>query len=203
MERFKELGGNIIQEQWFPPGAMDFSTYLVNLKDADALAAWTAGPGGPRFLKQYGEFGINKKMPLIAPFITGILNEDSLPAIGDISLGIPGCAAYASTVDNPLNKKVIADYRKKYNERPADSAIMGGYINTQVAMEALKATNGDTDSDKLKEAMLKLNIDTPAGPLRFNPQKLGIHHIYIVKVAKEGGEYLWEVVHTYKDVMPR
>jgi len=202
-ERFKELGGAVVHEQFFPVDAMDFASYLTNAKPADALAAWTGGPGGASLAKQYVEYGINKKMPLIAPYISGILNEDVIPSIGDIVLGVPGPSSYASTLDNALNKKVVADYRKKYNQKPADSGIMGGYVNVQVAMEALKATNGDTDPEKMKAAILKLNIQTPAGPIRFNADRLGIHNVYICKIAKIGGEYVWQVAQTYKDVQPR
>jgi len=202
-DRFKELGGTIVQEQFFPVTAMDFASYLTNVKQADVLSAWTGGPGGASLAKQYVEFGINKKMPLIAPFISGILNEDVLPSIGDIVLGVSGPSAYASTLDNPLNKKVVADYKKKYNQRPADSSILGGYVNAQVAIEALKTTKGDTDPDKMKAAILKLNLQTPAGPLRFNPDKSGIFDVYICKIAKVGGEYVWQVVQTYKDTQPK
>ncbi len=200
-DRFKELGGTIVQEQWFPLEAVDFATYLVNVKEADALAAW--GLGSPRLIKQYGEYGLSKKMPIIGVPIFGLANEEFLSQIGDLALGLTGVGAYASTVDNPLNKKIVADYVKKYNVRPYDSGIVGGYVNVQVAMEALKVTKGDTDADKMKEAILKLNVDTPTGTLRFTPERLGIFNVYILKVGKAGGEYLWEVAETYKDVMPR
>lgn len=202
-ERFKELGGTVVQEQFFPIEATDFSSYLTNVKPANALAVWTGGAGGTNLVKQYAEYGLNKKMPLIAPHLSGIFNEDAIGPLGDIVLGVTGASTYAATVDNALNKKVVADYRKKYNQRAADGAIIGGYINAQVAMEALKATKGDTDPDKLKAAIMKMNIDTPAGPLRFNDDKLGIINQYISKIAKVGGEYVWQVVQTYKDVQPR
>lgn len=201
VERFKELGGTIVQEQRYPVETADFGTYMTNVKDADALAAWALG--SPRLVKQYGEYGISNKMPIMGICIFGLLNEEFLSQIGDTALGIKGPGTYASTVDNPLNKKVVADYVKKYNERPYDSGIVGGYVNIQVAMEALKATKGDTDPDKLKEAILKLTIETPTGPLRFTPERLGIFNVYILKVGKVGGEYLWEVAETFKDVKPR
>jgi len=204
-ERFVELGGKVVQQQFFPLDSMDFANYLanVNVKEADCVAAWTGGPGGPRLAKQYVEYGLKQKLPLITPFLSGIFNEDTLSQIGDIILGVPGPSSYASTVDNALNKRVVADYLKKHGRRPADSAITGGYVNMQVAMEALKATRGDSDPEKLKEAILKLNIETPAGPIRFTPQRLGTLNIYICKIAKEGSDYFWQVVQAYKETMPR
>ncbi len=203
IERFKELGVVVVQEQFFPVEAMDFASYLTNIKPTDALAAWTGGPGGANLAKQHVEYGLNKKIPLITPFLSGIFNEDVIPSIGDIVLGIPGSSSYASTIDNALNKRVVAEYKKRYNQKPGDSGIIGGYVNAQVIIEALKTTKGDTDPEKMKAAILKLNIETPAGPLRFNPDRLGIINMYICKIAKVGGEYVWQVVQTYKDVQPR
>jgi len=204
-ERFVELGGKVVQQQFYPNDAMDYGNYLanVNAREADCVAAWTGGPGGPRLAKQYVEYGLKEKLPLITPFLSGIFNEDTLSQIGDIILGVPGPSSYASTVDNALNKRVVADYRKKYGVRPADSGIMGGYVNMQLLLGALKATKGDTDPEKMKEGILKLKIDTPAGPVRFSPERLGIRNIYICKIAREGSDYFWQVVQTYKETMPR
>jgi branched-chain amino acid transport system substrate-binding protein len=201
--RFKELGGEIIQEQWFPVSTLDFAPFLNNIKRADAVAVWVAAVGALRLMSQYREFGVEKKMPMITPFISGVLNEDTLPQIGDIALGIPGAIPYASTVENALNKRVVADWRRKYNVRPSYTAINSGYMSAQVALEALNATKGNTDPDRLKEAILKLNIDTPGGPLRFKADRTGAFDIYIVKVVKDGGEYFWQVVETYKDATAR
>ncbi len=205
VERFKELGGKVVQEQFYPNEVLDYSNYLanVNVKEADCVAAWTGGPGGLRLAKQYTEYGLKAKLPLITPCLLGIFNEDTLPQIGDMILGVPGASTYASSIDNPLNRRVVGDYRRKYGQRPASSTIMGGYVNMQVVIEALKATKGDTDPDKMKEAILKLNIETPSGPIRFTPQRIGVLNIYICKVAKEGSDYFWQAVQTYKETMPR
>jgi branched-chain amino acid transport system substrate-binding protein len=204
-ERFKELGGKVVQEQFFPNETLDYSNYLanINVKEADCVAAWTGGPGGLRLAKQYAEYGLKEKLALITPCLLGIFNEDTLPQVGDIVLGVPGAVTYASTIDNPLNRRVMEDYRKKYGQRPASSVVMGGYVNMQVVIEALKATKGDTDPDKMKEAILKLKIETPAGPVRFTPQRVGVLNIYICKIAKEGSDYFWQVAQIYKETMPQ
>ena len=202
-KRFKELGGEVIQEQWFPVSTVDFGPYLSNIKQADAVAVWVAGSGGPNLVKGYNDYGFFRKMPMITPFISGVLNEDTLPQIGDIALGIPGAIPYASTVDNALNKRVVADWQSKYKARPNYTAINSGYMSAQFALEVLNATKGNTDPDRLKEAILKLNVDTPCGPVRLNADRVGVYDVYIAKVAKAGSDYFWQVTETYKDVTPR
>lgn len=204
LKGFKEKGGKVIQEQWFPLGNVDFGPYFGSLKKADVCAAWVGGPGALRFITQYEEYGVSKKMPLVAAFASSLLDEDILPQLGDKTLGIHGPSTYASTLDNPINTRVVAEYKKKYGVRPVDSMVMGGYMNAFVLVKALEATGGETHPDKLRKAILGLNLkDTPVGPLRFTPEGAGILNVYIIKVAKVGGEYAWERVHTYRDTMPQ
>lgn len=204
IDGFKEKGGEIVQEQWFPVGNVDFAPYLAALKPADACSAWLAGPGALRLISQYQEYGVNKRMSLIGAFASSLIDEDILPQHGDKALGIYGPSAYASTLDNPINKRAVAKYKKKHGTPPPDSFMVGGYMNAFVLVQGLKATQGDSDSQKLRKAILALNLkDTPIGPLRFTPEGAGIYNVYIVKVAKINGEYVWKVVHTYPDTHPR
>ena len=205
MAGFKEKGGTVVQEQWFPVGSIDFGPYLGNLKDADAFCGWVEGPGALRLVNQYYEYGISKKMPLIGAYASNLLDEDVLPQLGEKGLGIYGPTAYASTLDNPINKRVVDKFKAKHGGvRPTDTLMVGGYMNAFVLLHALKATGGDTDPEKLRAAILNLNLkDTPIGPVRFTPEGSGILNIYVIKTAKVGNEYLWEVAQTYPDTEPR
>ena len=205
MAGFKEKGGTVVQEQWFPVQTIDFGPYLGNLKDADAFCGWVAGPGALRLVNQYYEYGVNKKMHLIAAYASNLLDEDILPQLGERGLGIYGPTAYASTLDNPLNKRIVEKFKAKHGGlRPTDTFMIGGYMNAFVLLQALKATGGDTDGEKLRAAILNLNLkETPIGPLRFTPEGSGILNIYVIKTAKVGNEYLWEIAQTYTETKPR
>jgi branched-chain amino acid transport system substrate-binding protein len=201
MNQFKKRGGAIIQQQWFPPPNMDFSSYLVNLKEADACFVWSGLPAGVRLVQQYADYGLLKKMPLMGYYMSGIFDESVLKDEGIGCLGVCGPASYASTIDDPLNKKFVEAFKKKYGTRPS-SLNYGGYQCALTAIEAIKATGGDTSHEKLRDAILNLEIQTPTGPLRFTTDGIGISNKYIVKNVKENGEYLWQVVRTYENVTP-
>jgi branched-chain amino acid transport system substrate-binding protein len=204
MDGFKQKGGKIVQSQWFPVGNVDFAPYLGALKPADTCAAWVAGPGALRLISQYHEYGVSKKIPMIAAYMSGILSEDILPQFGDKALGIYGPSSYASTIENPANKRLVTKYKEKYGTRPGDVLVAGGYMNVFILLEGIKAARGDTDTEKLRKAVLGLRLkDTPMGPIRFTPEGAGIINEYIVKVARVGDDYMWKVVHTYSDVEPR
>jgi branched-chain amino acid transport system substrate-binding protein len=55
--------------------------------------------------------------------------------------------------------------------------------------EALKKTNGNTDGDKLVEAMKGMKWESPRGPISIDPETRDIvQNIYIRKVEKKDGE---------------
>jgi ABC-type branched-subunit amino acid transport system substrate-binding protein len=68
-------------------------------------------------------------------------------------------------------------------------------------INALQATKGDTSPEKLRQALLAVSFDGPFGHVTFD-QKTGVRHVdmHISKVIKQGKEYLWQPIFTYKDV---
>ena len=196
---FEGKGGKVIQEQWHPFMAVDFAPYITAMKEADALLMWNPAPGRLRFLAQYGEMGMFRKMPVQATFIGGTFVEKDLHLFGDSCLGIHGSIDWSWNVDTPANKTFMADYEKKYN-RKAESPSFGGYTVIQIILEAIKATGGDTTPEKVKEAMLNLKLDTITGSLAFTPEGMGIFDVYIVENVKVAGVYQQKIVHRYPAV---
>ncbi|MBW1799365.1 MAG: ABC transporter substrate-binding protein [Deltaproteobacteria bacterium] len=204
MGAFKSKGGKVVQEQYAPYPCNDYAPYLTALKDADALVAWFDGSDAIRFLTQVHEYGIRKRMSLVGAFHGSffapyILNKMS-PAAADAVIGEYCVTAYTDLLDNEVNKKFVADFTKKF-KRPPFEADAGPYEAALVAIGALKAAGGDTSPAKLRKAILGLKMDTPGGPLKFDPKmRCRIRDIYIFKVDKHKGHYVWVPVYTYKDV---
>ncbi|MFH1125248.1 MAG: penicillin-binding protein activator [Pseudomonadota bacterium] len=204
VEAFQERGGTVVQQQWYPITCVDFAPYLANLSEADALVAWVTGPGVMRLIPQFHDYKMAERMPMVAAFASSILDEDVLPQLGDKALGMYGASAYASTIDNPQNKRLVDTFMKKHGKRPNDCAVIGGYMNVYVLLEAIKAAGGETDPEKLRKTILGLKLkNTPIGSLSFTPEGAGILNILIIKVAKDGGEYFWQVADVYPDAQPR
>jgi branched-chain amino acid transport system substrate-binding protein len=63
---FEESGGKIVQKIWTPMTVTDFSPYLAQIpKDTDAVYGLFAGRSALQFTKQYQEFGLKARIPLI------------------------------------------------------------------------------------------------------------------------------------------
>lgn len=206
IDEFKKLGGQVIQEQYPPLNTTDYSSYLAAIKDADACVAWLNGALGVRFLTQYEDFGLWKKMPIIAAFHGSFFNGQivsQLPAkAAQDVLGHVAPTPYTVLLDNDFNKSFVDKFKQKFNFLPEDTST-GPYQAALEIIAALKATNGDATPDKLHDAILNLNIQGPEGPIRWDKEKASvIKDVYICKLDKVGNEYALVPVFTYKDVPP-
>jgi branched-chain amino acid transport system substrate-binding protein len=198
---FEESGGKLLQKIWCPLTTQDFGPYLSQIsKDADAVVAIFAGRSCLQFAKQYQEFGLKGKIPVIAAGPT--TDESVLPQMGDEAIGFYGALHYSAAIDTPVNKKFVKAYREKAKKVPSYFSE-ACYTGVRWIVEAIKATNGDVEnSAKLFEALKKVELtDVPRGPIKLDPYYLQpIQNIYIRKVERVGGELQNTVIYTYSNV---
>ena len=197
---FEENGGQIIQKLWAPLGTTDFAPYLSQIKrDADAVFALMVAQSALRFPKQYQDAGLKGKFPLIGGGVT--FDEFVLPSLGDEAIGGLTPLQYSAALDTPVNKKFVAEYRKKYGKVPSYFSETS-YTSARWIAEAAKAVGGDVENrEKFLEALRKVEIpDSPRGPVKLDAHGNPIQNIYIRKVEKKDGELWNTVVHTYPAV---
>ena len=134
----------------------------------------------------------------LAPYILGALP----PAAADATIGYLVPTAYSPLIDTPFNKQWVADFKAKFHFTPEDTSA-GAYQGAMCVIEALKATGGDTSPEKLRQALLSVDFESPFGRVTFD-RNTGVRHIdmHISKIIKQGKEYLWQPVYTFKDVPP-
>ena len=202
---FTGLGGTVQQEIYTPYPSQDFSSYLTSLEDADALVAWLDGQQAIQLLTQYHQLGVANRMPLVgafhgsflAPFIMSALPED----VADAMVGSVVPVPYTPLLDNPVNEQFVADFQAKFGILPEDMDS-GPYVGAQIILQALEATNGDTDPQTLLDALVSVNFEGPEGLISFDPEtRCAIKEIYIAEVAKQDdGTFVWDPIETYTDV---
>lgn len=197
---FEDLGGKVLQKIWVPLTAQDMSPYLSQFsKDADAVFAVFSGRQTMQFNKQYQEFGLKGKLPLIGGGT--VTDEHALPQMGDEVIGVITPLHYSEVLDNPANKKFVKAFREKA-KKAASYYSEGTYTGARWIVEAIKAVNGDVENrGKLMEALKKVELkDVPRGPMKLDNYGNPIQNIYIRKVEKVGGELQNTVIHTYPNV---
>lgn len=193
---FAEGGGEVVQSQLVPLTSTDYAPYLSNLQNADALVPWVLG-ATQAFLEEYIKRGALDNV-LIG--YGDALTEEQLEAFGAQAEGWLAPLTYTWRIDTPESKAFADAVRERYGRNPVAQIDEGSYEAMTVALEAIEATEGDTDPDALKDAILGLELETPAGPVRFNEQGFGIRPVYILEATKIDGEMAWKPIFTYENV---
>lgn len=196
---FKEAGGQILQEIYPPLGTTDYGPYLTQVKDADAVFVHFSAADSIKFVKQYEEYGLKKKLPLYSA--GDLVDESSLPGQGDSALGIISALHYSAALTTPENQKFVKNYTAKYGDSPNMFAEQG-YVSAQVIAKALEATGGNTaDKPKLLEAIRKVQFEAPRGPFKFDQKTQNvIFDTHIRKVEKVNGKLVNTVIKSIPNV---
>lgn len=193
---FEEVGGKVIQEVWPPMGCPDFGPYLTSVKvdEADAMAVAVFGNDAIRFVKQWAEYGLNKRIPIIG--IGGFCAEgNGVPAMGLAADGILSWYVSCSQSDLPENKKFVEAFKKRTGILPNDYAYLA-YSSAQAAYKTLEMVKGNvTDKTKLRDALQKVEFTTPMGGRAFFDSKNAMVYDMIFREARRtNGEcHLFEI----------
>ena len=205
---FKEAGGTIVNENSpiLPPlGTSDFSSYLTAITryKADVVGVWTPSMDGIRFIKQYGEYGLKDKYPLVGLQGIGLLKEELLPEAGPTVIGMMGTKQFVDTRQSKHTQAVVAAYKAKYGMLMGDDAG-DAYTSMEMAIAGIKASINDLSGDKLLKAILNLEMETISGKKRFDKQvRFCIAQPTVVKVEMKDGQYVNTVIDVLPEVSPR
>jgi branched-chain amino acid transport system substrate-binding protein len=199
-QTFEDSGGKIIQKIWAPVGTLDYGPFLGQInKDADAVFALFFGAGALNFVKQYKEYGLKDKIPLIGGGTT--TDEHILPSMGDEAIGIITPLHYSEAINTPVNKRFSQAFRK-FAGKAASYYGEGPYTGGKWIIESLQAVSGEAENrDRFLDVMKNLVVtQTPRGPIEIDKFGNPIQNIYIRKVEKVGGELQNTVIYTYPKV---
>jgi branched-chain amino acid transport system substrate-binding protein len=112
---FEEAGGQVIQKLWAPLGTADLSPYLTQIKrEADAAFVVVVAASALKFPSQYQDAGLRGRLPVIGGAV--ITDESILPTFGDEALGIVTPLMYSAALDTPVNRRFVAEYRKRFQQ---------------------------------------------------------------------------------------
>lgn len=156
-----EKGAKDAGEVFAPLDNKDYSPYFGQVRAAKPNVIYTsvAGNDTVRLFTQMDEYGVNKGVTVVGA--SGTVTSQNMGAIGKSANGFVTGVGYSPKLDNPANKKFVADFQKAYNKLPdlygADS--YGLLYFYKAAVEKAKST----DTDKVRTAMNDLSWQTPQG----------------------------------------
>jgi branched-chain amino acid transport system substrate-binding protein len=194
---FEDAGGRVVKKLWPPIVTPDYTPYLAQIAEVDALVQGFAGSNPLKFMKQYRDQGL--KLPVLGG---GTAADDALlKSFGDEAVGMITTSAYTSDLDTPSNKRLVEGMVRDYGNTPGIYAA-GLYINGMVAEAALEKTGGKTDDkEALIRALRSVSLtDTPRGPFHFDHLGNVIGNIYVRRCERKGDKLVNTTIKTYPNV---
>jgi branched-chain amino acid transport system substrate-binding protein len=167
---FEAAGGKIVGESFPPFGTTNYAPYFPAIKDArpSVVFANFAGPDAVAFVKQFADFGLAATTKIVAP--SNLVSEDVLSAQGQSAVGIYSGSYFTPSYDSPRNKAFMKACKEVIG-KDGDHFMCAGYDVAQALFGALRETRGDVaNKERLIQIIEAMKIDSPRGPLRFDPK---------------------------------
>ncbi len=195
---FEDQGGRVTQKIWVPLNALDFAPYLTQVsRDVDAVCAVFVAAQGVRFIKQYADYGLKGKLPLIG---SGVMTDEHvIRNLGDEAVGAVGALIWAPTLATPANRTYMKLAEAKVGRTPAYfTAVM--YSAGRWVAEAAKIVEGRVeDRERFLAAIRKASetVEDPRGPIKLDEWGNPTQNVYILKVERVGGKLTNTILQTY------
>jgi ABC-type branched-subunit amino acid transport system substrate-binding protein len=195
----KNAGWTQVTDQVSPLGAMDFSSYLLNVANsgADVLINVNWGRDAVLSIQQAQKFGILSRMKLVVPYQIPFLAPE---AGGGLLAGVYAATDYWWTLEDkyPLAKMFNAEFQKKYKSRPEWGAE-NAYISFAHWARMVEEAGSFYPPDVIKTYEKGETIPSLVGDVHYRPQDHQcVRPVVIVKgkAPKEmkNKEDFWEVV---------
>ena len=194
----------IVHEEYLPQNTTDFTAGIQRvvdqLKDKPGRKAieviWAGGTppfnalAAADLKKRYG----------IEVFTGGNI----LPAMAAYKNfpGMEGAAYYYFGIPkNPINEALVSAHYKEF-KAPPDFFTAGGFSAAMALVTALKATGGDTNTNKLIKTMEGMSFDTPKGKMTFRKEDhQAMQSMYHFKI-KVDPAFAWGVPELVHEIKP-
>ena len=176
-------GGTFVADDIFAPlDTTDFTPYMEQILNSGAeayIVTW-AGQGFVPLMQAATDLGVTEQMSLGATFIDNVL----MPiwygnAIGSTN----GILYHYSAPQNAANDFLKAQDKARYGVMP-DLFDADGMNAAIMAIEAIKATNGDVSGDALVAVMEGMTFEGPKGTIYIRPEDhVAIQDMYILRLV--------------------
>jgi len=160
VELAKKKGLQVVFTEAYPKGNTDFAALLTKVKasNADVLAAATYFDDAVALTRQMKELAVNPKMYGVT--VGGDLPEfyDTLKQNAEY---IYGATQWEHTLPYPGNQEFYDTYKKEFGHEPSYHST-AGYAGCLIYAEGVRRA-GSLEADKVREALLKLEMKTAFG----------------------------------------
>ena len=196
---FEDAGGKVVKKLWPPLVTPDYTPFVAQIGNVDAVFNGFAGSNPVKFMRAYADLGLKAKIPLLAGWTA--MDDALLKSLGDEAVGVVSAAYYSADFGSDSNKRFVAAMQKDYGVLPGGYSA-GMYVAGQCVEAAIQQLGGQADDRKaLAEGLHKVSLaDTPRGAVRFDQYGNVIGEVFIRRCEKRGDQLVNTVIKTYPNV---
>lgn len=172
---FEENGVTVPIVEFFEHGETNFQAVMTKIKNSgcDTLFLVAEVQDGAMVMKTYYELGMN--VPVVS--IGSLATPEFFKLAGKNAEGIYNAECYADGLDNPVNNKFMEAFNKEYGYLPGNYGL-SGYMEAKAILEAIKIA-GSAEPLKIRDAMKKVDFESPIGRVKFDDNGQAHTHLYI------------------------
>ena len=116
---FEDAGGKVVKKLWPPLVTPDYTPFIAQVGNVDAVFHGLAGSNPLKFMRAYADLGLKAKIPLLAGSVG--MDDALLKSVGDEAIGVVSASFYSSALGSESNKRFVEAMQKNYGVLP------GGY----------------------------------------------------------------------------
>jgi branched-chain amino acid transport system substrate-binding protein len=167
----KERGYTIALEQKYAPDTKDFASLILAAKSAgcDAVFSVPTPPQSMALIKQMKELDY---APKATCFVRGPDLSSYWQVMGKDANYILTSGEWTPEMPYTGNKKLVADYRAQYPNKPIGMPVGNGYSAFQVLSDAIIRA-GKLDREAIRQALTTADIMTVKGRVTFDKRGIG------------------------------
>lgn len=161
-----EFKGEILSEDYYKEGEVDFRSVLAKIRDngAQAIIIYGLADTTPIIARQMIELGIAGKVTLIG---NGEFNTEKTIASAPTALeGAVEAAAWLPAWDSPESKAFVEKFTTTYDEAPNNHAYV--HWDTVNLLAAAVREAGSIEREAVRDALSKITYKSPVGEVTFD-----------------------------------
>jgi branched-chain amino acid transport system substrate-binding protein len=200
----RSFKGAIVGETYTPLGQLDYAAELAEARAAAPDAVFyfeQSGNASINFVKQYAEAGLKEHVPLYG--VATVIDEETLPGMGDAALGVKSSGFWGANLDNAANGTFVQHFAAKYKRRPSVFSAFG-YDGARLIDAAIRAVDGHVErKEEFRAALSAAKFESVRGRFRFNTNQFPIQNTYLLEVRRnQEGALVNDVTETMAEDYP-
>jgi urea transport system substrate-binding protein len=187
----KQLGGEVVGEEYVPLGHSEFSSVIQKFKDTkpDVIFSTVVGDSVVALHRQYKAAGLD---PAKMPMASLTTSEEEIAAMGgEFAAGHYTSAPYFMAFESPENQKFVESFKKAFGKDKVTNFVSEpAYFQVGLFKQAVEKLGGkDLTPANIRKAAWGQEVKAPEGLVKIDPEN---SHTYLwpkIGEAQANGQF--------------